>query len=169
LNVLTEYLEEGSTISVALVIENPSKVSIAILGDSPVVVYDQRGQFHVSPEHNVRSNLEERKKAEQRGGHVVYGFLYAAAEGHGIQLSRALGDAYMGNVISHEPEIYTIPDPQWVLVASDGLFDPAHEDAGSRLEEILPFARQSAPAEYLMNLAEKRGLRDNATAVVWHL
>lgn len=159
--------ETGSTISLALITDVPLKVSVAVLGDSPVVVYDKQGQLHISPEHNVRSNLEERKAAEQRGGIYCHGYISAPDSSGELQLSRALGDSFLGSVLSKEPDVYTIAEPVWVLVASDGLFDPGHSDMHRLLEEIKEYAKRNATADELMKWAEKRGLRDNATALVW--
>ena len=168
LNSQTVHFHEGSTLSIALILESSSQVSIAVLGDSPVVVFDKRGEPHVSPEHNIRSNIQERKSAEQRGGVCVGGYLYDIGGGnHGLQMSRALGDAYLNRVLSREPDIYTIKDPQWILVATDGLFDPGHQETEQLLKEIRDYARNQATANDLMAWAEKRGLYDNATAIVW--
>ncbi|MFZ2226023.1 MAG: PP2C family serine/threonine-protein phosphatase [Candidatus Moraniibacteriota bacterium] len=167
----TKNFEEGSTLSIALITERPKgmfSASIAILGDSPIIVFDKSGKIHVSPEHNVRTNLEEREAAKGRGGryHPV-GYIFARGYDNGIQLGRALGDTNFGKVLSHKPEIYTIPNPQWVLVATDGLFDPTHENSVELIGEIGKYAKQSANAEDLMAWAERRGLSDNATAIVW--
>ncbi len=169
LSLLTKSFNEGSTISLALITDTPRKVSIAVLGDSPVVVYDKQGRLHTSPEHNVRSNLEERKAAEQRGGIYSGGYIWndLGDLGQGLQMSRALGDVGLDGILSREPDIYTIDKPVWVLVASDGLFDPVHFDTDSLFEEIRKYAERNANADELMKWAEKRGLKDNATALVW--
>ena len=60
LNSKTVSLSAGSTLSVALILENQKKVSVAVLGDSPVLVLDKNGELHISPEHNVRANAKER-------------------------------------------------------------------------------------------------------------
>src|SRR3989344_2288311 len=78
LNELTYNLEAGSTLSLACVFKDVGdhmKVSTAVLGDSPVVVLDNQGELHISPEHNVRSNLPEREAAERRGGVYKDGYL----------------------------------------------------------------------------------------------
>lgn len=163
----TNYYEMGSTISMALITETPLMASVAILGDSPVVIYDKQGRLHISPEHNVRSNLEERKAAERRGGIYREGYICPRGGFSGLQMSRALGDSFLRGVLSREPDVYTIAEPVWVLVASDGLFDPGHSDTHRLLEEIKQYAKRNATAEELMRWAEKRGLQDNATALVW--
>ena len=167
----TKNFDDGSTLSVALIIEKPENVfnaTIAILGDSPVIVIDQSGKMHISPEHNVRSNLKEREAAKERGG--IYGskgYMHADVFGGGTQLSRALGSVDLKKIQSREPEIYSIPDPRWVLVASDGLFDPNHKDSTRLINEIKEYATRAANADALMAWAERRGLSDNTTAVVW--
>ena len=54
----TFSFECGSTISAAIILESHRKVSVAILGDSPVIVLDKNGQLHISPEHNIPSNTK---------------------------------------------------------------------------------------------------------------
>lgn len=167
LNAKTAHSHEGSTLSVACVIEDCDKVSIAVLGDSPVIVLDGKGKLHVSPEHNTRSNGVEREAAEKRGGVCKDGYLYKKDGDRGLQLSRALGDAYLEGVISREPEIYTLESPQWILIASDGLLDPAHYESPMPIKEIERLAERHASAKEVMQWATYRELRDNATALVW--
>lgn len=162
------FPDVGSTISAACILKTASKVSIAVLGDSPVVVLDGSGKLHVSPEHNIRSNLEERKAVQGRGGICEGGYLYTYGGDHGLQMSRALGDFHLYPVLSHEPDIYTISDPQWILVASDGIFDPGHKNTHHLLNEIEDYAKRYASAKEIIQWAENRGLKDNATALVWH-
>ena len=167
LNSATRLYEAGSTFSGVIISEELDTASVAILGDSPVVILDGKGQLHISPEHNVRTNVNERKAAEARGGHYSQGYIWHSREEGGLQMSRALGDAHLDGILSREPEIYTIPNPVWVLVASDGLFDPSHKSTESLLKDIEKFAKKRATADVLMAWAKKRGLHDNATAVVW--
>lgn len=166
LNSQIRYHCEGSTFSAVIISKNTA--TVAILGDSPVVVLDENGKIHISPEHNVRSNISEREATIRRGG--VYderGFIGKWKNSFGLQLSRALGDISLEGIVSRKPKIYTIKNPRWILVASDGLFDPSHENTKQLLKEVEEYAKNNANAETLMKWAEKRGLEDNATAVVW--
>lgn len=167
LNVKTSHLQVGSTLSVACILEDHKKVSIAVLGDSPVVVLDSTGQLHVGPEHNVRSNVNERKAAEKRGGAYSGGYIWRRDRNYGLQMSRALGDAHLEGIISHEPEVYTVTNPKWILIASDGLVDPGHDQSEHLFSEIKEYAEKNATASDLMQWAVSRELRDNATAIVW--
>lgn len=170
LNSQTKSYSEGSTFSAALLLDGVSKVWIAVLGDSPVAVLDKDGNIHISPEHNVRSNLEERKAAEKRGGIYANGYIWTDMSdlAKGLQMGRALGDSHFGNILSREPDIYTIDNPRWVLVASDGVFDPDHENT-QLLEKVKKYAMRRSSAKDIMKWAESRGLKDNATALVWSL
>ncbi|MFH1473256.1 MAG: hypothetical protein ABIF06_02525, partial [bacterium] len=80
LNAKTVHFRDvGSTLSVVCVVRGPSggfRASVAVLGDSPIVVLDKNGKLHISPEHNIRSNIQERQAAEQRGGVCMGGYLY---------------------------------------------------------------------------------------------
>lgn len=164
----TMLFESGSTISVAIILESYKKISVAILGDSLVVVLDKNGELHVSPEHNIRSNPAEREAVEKRGGLYEDGYVFVDKDHDGIQLSRILGDSYLSRIVSREPDVYTISDPQWVLIASDGIFDPGHKSGFDALKEIKKLALERASAEDVMQWAENRKLKDNATALVWN-
>ena len=136
-----------------------------------MVVVDKQGAVHISPEHNVRSNLNERKAAEKRGGIYRDGYIWndLSSLGSGLQMSRALGDAHLGKILSREPDIYVISNPEWVLVASDGVFDPDHENTSQLIEKVKKYAIRRSTAGDIMKWAESRGLKDNATALVWSL
>ena len=166
----TEHTTSGSTLSLVFILDNPCIASVAVLGDSPVVIYDGK-KLHISPEHNIRTNLEERAVAEKRGGTYSGGYLFGPIQYDlGLQMSRALGDSWMGEVLSRIPDVYMIKNPHWILVASDGLFDPTHRDTKRLLSQIEMFAVRNASAKDLMRWAEHRGpIYNNATAVVWHI
>lgn len=168
LNEATRGWSAGSTFSASIVSEDSNTVSVAVLGDSPVVVYTKNGGLNVSPEHNVRTNIPEREAAQKRGGFYSGGYISKLNGTFSLQLSRALGDSALDGIISREPQIYTVKKPLWVLVASDGLFDPSHAETEALMGDIREFAKKKAAADELMKWAEDRHLKDNATALVWH-
>jgi len=172
----TRHLSSGTTVSLALVLYDPPQVSIAILGDSPVVVLDNRGELHQSPNHNVRSNPEECAIAKKRGATYRQGHIFAPDCEDGLAMGRALGDAHLEEVLFREPDVYTITEPAWVLVASDGLFNPIYDPLMVMIDDLQFPAEDGADAAEIMRLAEAReeaeegkegGLEDNATALVW--
>lgn len=168
---LTAECRTGTTLAAALVLEPAGLAVVAVLGDSVALVVDARGRTVRSPEHNGRSNPAEREAALARGG--VWdpsGYLRNPATGYAMQLTRALGDAVMGDVVCRRPETYTVAlGPESVVVlATDGVFDPSHA-GGDAAEDALRLRGPGRPltAQRLLAWAERRGLRDNATAVVW--
>lgn len=167
LNRATQFYEEGSTASLAYIPKDAGLVHISILGDSPVLVVDGQGNVNVSPEHNVRSNEKEAEAAKSRGGMVRHGYLFKSIDGQGLQMSRALGDAELASVLDRTPEIYSVPisTGSTIVVATDGLYDPAHnlEDAYT---SVALKVIGGATAQDLVDYAVHVPTRDNVTAIV---
>jgi len=155
--------EAGTTLSIVHI--EKDLATCAVIGDSPILIIDADGVAHISPEHNVGTSPNERYAVESRGGVVFYGRVQGRKGW--LQLSRALGDAFMGRVISHEPEIYSIPlgPGSAVLVASDGVFDPTHTEMGEATARVVAQLRAGVTAQGLIESVGR--LRDNATAVIW--
>lgn len=168
----TRGMGPGTTVSLAYVVESDRRVTVATVGDSPVIVCDAEGAVWVSRSHNVRVNPEERHAAERRGGEYDgFGYVRNPSTGYGLQMSRALGDAAMGSVLGREPELHScsLGPESFVILATDGVADPAHREADRVVGEIVSLARRTVPfdASTLLRWAGARGLQDNATAVVW--
>lgn len=170
----TRSIESGSTASVVIVHKKRKKAYVAILGDSPVVIFDRMGTVSVSPEHNVRVNAQERKRAVARG--LVYedGYIVNPATGTKFGLSRAFGDAEFDSVLVREPELYTVDlgPESFIIVASDGVFDPAHYDTHAQARRIAQKVKGGWEAEDVVQDAlerqtEDNATGDNATAIVW--
>lgn len=140
---------------------------IAVLGDSPVIAKFTSGLRHVSPEHNVRTNLVEREAAEERGGIYAGGYICRGFSGPGLQMGRAFGDSNLGKIISKEPEIYDIPLGDWLLVCSDGVTDPGHGNMADAVAKIEALIEAGADAKTLVDRATKIPTGDNATAILW--
>jgi protein phosphatase 2C family protein 2/3 len=179
LDVRTQFMDSGSTLSLAWIDERSSRVTTAILGDSPVVVFDSEGKIHIGVEHNVRSNLAERARTESRGGVYGYdGYIFNKPDGsghtgNGLQLSRALGDTELRKVLDQTPEIqqFDIGRDSIVIVASDGVFDPAHEAVDSSfVEDLIHWAtKRGCNAKGLLDLRRARlgEYGDNASIIFW--
>lgn len=169
LDNLTADKAQGSTASIAVVLN--SCINVGILGDSPVSAYNEDGSLlYLSPEHNVRSNQEEAEAAIVRGGTIMQGYLfndYSDLAGHGIQMSRVLGDAHLRRVTSHTPEVTVIIRKPGIklLLGTDGLLDPAH--MASRDADIFKFGNMivdGVNAEELVNSLNDP--HDNVTAIL---
>ena len=162
----TRLQRSGTTLSAVCLLDSHGTAAIAVLGDSPVFALDRGGRLTVSPVHNVRVNLGERRLAEARGGLYLSGYIVNAETGDGLQMSRGLGDAIMEGIISREPQVYSVelgPD-SLVVLATDGLVDFSAGEEEAFVGEAL---KGRLDPETLIRWAERRGLRDNATAVIW--
>jgi serine/threonine protein phosphatase PrpC len=138
------------------------------LGDSPVIIKNPEKVPWISPEHNVRTNAREREMAILRGGFFSGGYLYGKTRAMGLQLSRALGDAALDDVLDRRPEIFSRPigTGSIVLVATDGVFDPRHQEETSQIGRLLEIIEHGGNANAIVEDAVLRKTGDNATAIV---
>jgi serine/threonine protein phosphatase PrpC len=165
----------GSTASVVFIPRDMQNAYIAVMGDSPVIASlksetsssNPADHWHVSPEHNVRTNLVERAAAEERGGIYSGGYIYRGFRGPGLQMARAFGDSGLGEIVSKEPEVYSIPLGDWLLLCSDGVTDPGHSDMTDAVGKIVALVEAGADADALVKRAIMIPTGDNATAIVW--
>jgi serine/threonine protein phosphatase PrpC len=153
--------------------KDESRVDVAVLGDSPVLVSRPDGSIWVSPEHNIRTNEAEADAAIQRGGHISGGYLFASYRPEvGLQMSRALGDAHLDRVLSREPEVFShvLGKDSWVLVCSDGAVDPGHGAAQANIDTIVRMIEdEDADAQDIVDRALAVPTRDNVTAILVRL
>ena len=95
------------------------------------------------------------------GGYMIEHF-----DGPGLQMTRALGDKALNNIIDRTPDVYTLPLGRFVLLATDGLFDPSHvADVKTTAESMASGIAEGDDASTLLH--KKRPYADNATAVLW--
>jgi serine/threonine protein phosphatase PrpC len=168
LNIMTQHFNPGSTISLAFIPFNKRIVYCAVMGDSPILVKDNKGNINISPDHNVRTNEPERIAAMDRGGFTEGGYLYAHFNGPGLQMARALGDAQLNSVLSRQPDIYSVRvnKDSFVIVASDGAFDPGHYDFKKSAEAVVKLVEAGADAQAIVDRAVKLPTGDNVSAIV---
>jgi len=166
----------GSTATIVFITSDKTTAHIAVLGDSPVIARLNPGHptssdpadfLHVSPEHNVRTNLKEREAAEERGGIYAGGYICRGFSGPGLQMGRAFGDSHLGRIICKEPEIYSITVGDWLLVCSDGVTDPGHGDMDAAIKRIVTMIDSGADAAAIVKAAVSIPTGDNATAILW--
>lgn len=164
---LTNYYSEGSTASLAFIPTDESRAVIAVLGDSPVIVERLRGDIWIGPDHNARSNMEERASAILRGGIYDQGYLWHGLDGiNGLQLTRALGDVGMGDVLNRIPEVFTVRLGNFLLIGSDGLLDPGHMSKDGTAAVVAEL-RTEQTAKQMVQRAIDAPTNDNVTAVLW--
>lgn len=167
LHTLTKDILSGSTLSLAWLPDNEERVYVAVLGDSPVLVKSYDGTVYVSAEHNVRSNPAEAQAVKDRGGWVSGGYAGVKLDGPGLQMSRALGDSELDRILNREPEItdYPLGKRSFVMLGTDGCFDPGHSDK-SEVDDVIAMLENNAKAGDIVDRAIYERVFDNVTAIV---
>lgn len=168
LSQMTEGNEAGSTLSLVYVPEGQNIAYVAVIGDSPVIILDKDNKVIVSPDHNVRSNPAELEKAKKKGAVYEWGYIMSPL-GKGLQMSRALGDKDIANILDREPDIYSVllGDKSFIVLGTDGLFDPDHTDTAAQVGRTVVLTMNGASAKELVQDALDRMTSDNVTAIVW--
>src|SRR5271154_1471473 len=169
INIMTQSIDAGSTVSIAFIPNDKPVVYCAVMGDSPILIKDKEGKINIAPDHNVRTNQAEAEAAVARGGMVEGGYLYADYHGIGLQMARALGDAHLNKVLSRVPDVYSVEvgPGSWVLVASDGCFDPGHYDFKQVAQTIGELVDKGADAKALVyRAAVEYPTGDNVSAIL---
>ncbi len=142
------------TLVIALDTEDGVDLVWAQLGDTLAMWRNTDGEIERTPDHNCRSNPEERDAAVARGGVYRSGYIMSPEGIGGLQPARSLGDAYMGSIASKEPDIGRAQSPGPVVLSTDGVvaglgnmpeaertvFDELYErvEAGEALERVVP-------------------------------
>lgn len=174
LDLQTCEMEAGTTLSLIYLPKSAPLIFVAVLGDSPVIV-KSGNEIFIGPDHNARSNPEEREDAVMRGAIYQGGYvcqplhtgMYPDDYSPGLQMTRALGDTNL-KFLSHEPEIRSLPFGEygdWALVASDGVLDPSHHNI-SEGDVIAGLIDAGAEAPELVTRATRTPTNDNATAIL---
>ena len=161
--------ERGTTLSLVYVPDGEDRLHIGVIGDSPVILARKDGTFHISPEHNARTNEAERKGAEQRGGVFENGYMYNRSKGMGLQMTRDIGCHAMGDVLLRYPDIYELKvhDGDVLILGSDGLLDPAHSRNYKDAKRLVKLDLDGAKAQDLVNDALDRETGDNVSVIVY--
>ncbi|VVB73833.1 Protein phosphatase 2C [uncultured archaeon] len=168
LSWMTEEKKAGSTLSFVYIPDGQRIAYVAVIGDSPVIILDKNNKVNVSPEHNVRSNPAELERARKKGAYYDSGYIMSPMGG-GLQMSRALGDKDIAHILDREPDVYSVPlgSRSFIIVGTDGLFDPGHYDTAAQIGRAVVFTLNGAGAKELVQDALDRKTCDNVTAIVW--
>lgn len=167
-NELTQDMFPGSTLSLAFIPAKGGFIYCAVIGDSPIIIKDSKGNINISPDHNVRTNEAESQAAIKRGGIVHDGYLYQNRFANGLQMARALGDAELDKVLSRKPDIYSVRvnKDSFIIVATDGAFDPGHYEFAKAAEDVVKLVGEGAEAEAVVDRAVQIKTGDNVTVMV---
>jgi serine/threonine protein phosphatase PrpC len=169
---LRDY-KDGTTLSAVYVPKEGNIVTAAVIGDSPILIGGSTSLW-VGPDHNVRSNPAEADAVQERGGFIANGYAMEHYSGSGLQMGRALGDMGLSSILSTEPEIkeVLITNETFILVATDGLFDPGHRNHDA-IGDVVKLLRSGSHGEFtaedLVRNALYRKTGDNVTAILARL
>lgn len=168
LNLLTRHEEEGSTTSVVFIPEGSTTVHAAVLGDSPIIIQGVEGKLNVGPMHNARSNPAELQAAKEKGARFDGNYIHAGPFSGGIQMTRSFGDRDFENILNRSPQYYTVEcdKSSFILIGSDGLFDPSHFKVEEEITAVVDQIRLGADAENLVKRAVMIPTEDNVTAIL---
>jgi serine/threonine protein phosphatase PrpC len=168
LAIMTQAQGPGSTLSAVFIPAKGNTITCAVIGDSPIIIKDAKGAINIGPEHNVRTNEAEAQRVRDLGGFVVDGYAYDNRFGYGLQMARALGDSHLARVLSRVPDIYSVKvnKDSFVILASDGVFDPGHYNFHEAANTIVKLVEEGAEAQALVDRAVQIRTGDNATAFV---
>jgi len=130
------HMRSGTTASLLLIIDSPMQIWLANVGDS--TVYGIREPSHsanqknkepnvkirkISTDHNVKVR-SERKRVDEADDYTIEDGYVCTEDGHMLAVTRALGDADFGQLITPEPSIKRLKVPYSIFVlASDGIWD----------------------------------------------
>jgi serine/threonine protein phosphatase PrpC len=132
-----KHMSSGTTASLLLIQDNPLQVWLANVGDSTVygIVEPRHPKGEkkapeprvkvrkLSVDHNVKYT-SERKRVENAKEYSIRNGYVCTEDGHMLAVTRALGDADFGHLITPQPSIKRIKTPYSIFVlASDGIWD----------------------------------------------
>lgn len=157
-----EGLRDGTTAVVALLEEKA--LTVAHVGDSRAVLCREGSAIALTEDHKPELDPEKRR-IEALGGFVSF---FGCWRVMGIlAMSRAIGDLFLKPYVSAEPDVCSIAidaRDEFVVLASDGIFDVFDNDQVVRIVRSSPSPQEAATR--LSNSAFMAGSLDNLTAVV---
>lgn len=164
----TASLEEGSSVSLAYVDGDGAAVVVGVLGDSPVIVREARGECVLGPLHNTMTNPEDAALAVARGAALIGPYLCDPRTLEGVNLTRTIGDAAL-TFLGREPEVRTLQvgPSSFVVVGTDGLFSYEAPTPHALVDRVAVLVEGGADAGFLVTDALERGSEDNVTALLW--
>ena len=179
----------GSGLSVLYIPEGSLIAYAAVVGTSPIIWRGKQGRLKISPRHDL-DNKQEAARIDERidvvirntdpkeRTYVIKNHRIERYEGEnkifisGLSDTRSIGSSILGEIITWEPDIFTIPlDYPAVLVATDGLFSYiSREDTKgifpmAEAERFLKMAEEGHSAEALVNASLSLGSRDDITTI----
>lgn len=120
----------GSSVSIVWIEPDKEKITVGVLGDSPIVVSPLNDTAFSAPQHNIRLCPRDVAFIRARIGKwdlgrasVKNGYIWDPSGDRGVNLTRALGDAGFEGLLLREPFVESWPFRQEsiLLLATDGV------------------------------------------------
>ena len=144
---------------------------VAAVGDSRAVLLSAaRGPRVLTVDHSTTS-LSEQARITAAGGHLLFSHCSLRVNGV-LNVTRSIGDRALKQFVISEPEQTTVElqeDDGHLLLITDGITNVLDADDLHALVNDLPTAAPADIADSIVDLALKKGTKDNVTAVVIHL
>ncbi len=162
----------GSTALVCIIAGK--EIYVANVGDSRAILNKGSSVIEITRDHKP-DDLEEQRLITRKGGRVEID-QYGIPRVNGVlSLSRAIGDKYLQNHISNEPDIKSFdltPENKFIVIATDGLWDVftneevnhiifTHFDKSISIRKSL-----NTIGNILLSNARIRGSGDNITIII---
>ncbi|CAN1295001.1 Probable protein phosphatase 2C 77 [Linum perenne] len=160
----TQFLSQGirSGACAASVVLKNGELHIGNVGDCRVVLSRNGVATPLTVDHRLNCRDDERLRIQNSGGYVHCGRVQGS-----LAVSRAIGDIHLKEWVISEPEISKIelsPDCQFLIMASDGLWDKVNEQEA--VDEVSRHYSVMESCKKLLQLAFSRGNLDDATVMV---
>jgi serine/threonine protein phosphatase PrpC len=158
----------GSTALILIRNNLNNKVHIANVGDCRAILENSGKYVKITEDHNPYL-LRELERILQNGGKIIQDSNGLHRVMGTLALTRAIGDSYLKEYITWEPDIYTIElnnNNTFIIMASDGLWDVFKN------QEVIDIIMKSDKKEILqdiVNIARQRGSTDNITIILYKL
>ncbi|KAH0790766.1 protein phosphatase 2C [Histomonas meleagridis] len=152
---------EGCTAAIAIIIQNT--IYCANVGDSRVILVENGHATRMTYDHKA-SDPTERDLVNQRGGVVINGRVNGI-----LMVSRAIGDAELGDACSCQPYIKKShrKDGMKMVIACDGVFDVMTDEDVAQIASSC--SNTAEAARIIKDESIKRGSLDNVTCIVINL
>lgn len=154
--------EDGTTAVTAVVF--PDRVVVANVGDSRAVLCHAGKAVPMSVDHKP-NRTDERQRIEKSGGCVAWAGTWRVAGV--LAVSRAIGDKPLKKYVISTPHVcerVLQPEDEFLILASDGLWDVMSNEDACRLIRDIP--DDAKAAQRLADEAIKKGSYDNISVVV---
>ncbi|MFC1807979.1 FHA domain-containing protein, partial [Candidatus Omnitrophota bacterium] len=174
----------GATLAVVYIPNDQMKAYVGVLGSTYVVIKDANGNVNYGPDHRPKYNLAEREDAIARGaaydeesGSIIPSEPQVRGLVGGINTSRSLGDSDLGDIVSREPDIYSLPlsEEGFAAILSDALLEKIHSPLSEgevahqrQLDFVSRLAVRENAAEKLVSQGLRSGAKEDCTAIVWN-